>query len=1136
MKKDYFLLLFTTLCLSIYFPLTAISSGIVINTTVSPELEVCGSSETFEILITNNSASTLQNPTVKVQLPTGIEYVDGSLNKSTIRNLQEQNILQDTALYFSSNNIPSGDSIKFTINIVAKTESVTYQNLGNLFRNNTTLTHDAGSETDESDSYNILYPALTILSVSPNSGSILSGNSTTRDISIINGGNGKTSTLYITDIRNSGILNVTGVNIGTINGDTITLSGSDFTSIGNGDTYFDQNESITITETLSGTSCSDITVTSNIKAHWGCNDDLISTSSSYANLTIDFQNPNLKLLATQTLESCFGSGVASEQTLRVINKGTGIASDVEVSIFKSTGGNYNQNIFSRFDASSLQFKIGENGSYSTVSGVTTTATNNSGDYSCLGSNPVGKMEFTLSNMQPEDTVFLKWDMYSCCVQTCENDAVKGWRSTVNYSDICSSGSYSTNLTGQNKNNHYISFTTETPTDIINGEEENYTFIVSSFKNDLPAGSGSNYEVVFTLEDGLVYKNMKFHSNGTEWTPTSVNYNASSNVVTAIFPSSAPFTVAKSEIELTLEGNCGSAGWKTIELDMSYIPDNTCSGVCSIPIECDHQVTTYLHCPLPSCNGLNVLDFSVVRTNFGEPDNNLDGLADASGSLDMTEVKDNRAMTGDTIQASVSAIVETSSDTWEYAKFTSTVDYGAVLEFIEVDLTIYDASSNAYYTVSGLTPSTTANVYEVSFIYDLSTGSLAALNSSLSGYSYANGDSIKMDAKYKVFNSVIGLLQETTFLNEFYLSDVANPNSSQKDNCNFKNGRITLIGYSFRNNSPSNATVTSCSKFVNQNFGMSIGDLSSNYGGGNLFPYEHREWGSLKEVWMIIPANYSFVSANIRQWRTRRTNSTSSNYLSNIVPDNIVGDTLYFDVEQYYTSGQIVQSDDGFHGRIQVELSPNCDVPENTYQDIIWLYNYQKTEAIDGNESGTISASNNDRIRFKRSSLTLTSDNPWQDANTRNVIWDYKIKNNSSSSATNAWIHLTPPPNFTVDSIVNDQSNTTLSIQNDIYLVGNIGANSTANLSVYGTFSNCDTVLMYTYVGYECTGYPSEFSTFTCPYETMPLYVEPKPSGYQTRISTELLEDPCSSELDLIVDITSVKIAHMYDMSIDFINV
>ena len=97
------------------------------------------------------------------------------------------------------------------------------------------------------------------------------------------------------------------------------------------------------------------------------------------------------------------------------------------------------------------------------------------------------------------------------------------------------------------------------------------------------------------------------------------------------------------------------------------------------------------------------------------------------------------MVGDTLLATVKSVIETTSDSWEYGKFISSVDYGGVLEFIEATLTIYDASVSTSYTVSGLVPIVTSNVYEKDFEFNLSIDALSILNSSLIGYVYEDGD-------------------------------------------------------------------------------------------------------------------------------------------------------------------------------------------------------------------------------------------------------------------------------------------------------------------------------------------------------------------------------------------------------------
>jgi len=1102
-----------------------------IQSQVPSEIIVCGESTTFEVQIHNISASNWTNPEITIGLPEGISYVNGSLNEVTNQGLNPQNTALDSALVFTCNTLSPGDSIVFSIDQHATAQAVNHQSAGGVFRNQVNCnTAPTGSHT--SASYNILYPALSILSVSPSTATIISGGSTTRTITLINGGNGRTNQVYLTDERSDPQLSLNAIDKGILTGDTIILTGPDFSSIGNGDQYLDQNESITLTQTLSGTSCNDITVTSAIKAHWGCDGQQYSSSTSYANTSIDFQSPNLKLSSTEDLQACLGGNNTSGQQLIIRNTGSGVASSIVVELFKSTGNGYDQSIFSRIDPNSITYKTGQSGSANPVSNLVTTPTQSSGDYSCLGSNPIGKVSFTIPNLQPGDTAIVDWNMLTCCLTRCQNDAVKGWSAEIAYSDICNLNTYNQSIDGQDRNDQYMTVFTESPADLSTTSPEIYTFIISSFENTLPMGQGASYKATFQLDPGLTYQSLRWHSNGIDWIPDQVNYNSNTQTVTAIFPALLPFIVPKSEMDLELIGTCGTSGWKTIDLKVDYVPDTTCSTGCEIPLACNVQTTTYLHCPLASCNGFNVLDFQAVRTNLGTPDNNLDGLPDGNGSLDPTKIKTNRAMVGDTIQTIAQGIVTSTTDTWVYAGFTSSIDYGSVLTFLSASARVYDASNGSTIVVNGLSATATTTNTNREFKVDLSSTTLAGLNPALTGYTFANGDSILLQVNYRVDASVSGLIKETTFLNDLYLSDVPNPSPAQKENCNFKNARLTLIGYGWRNDGANNVTITACSKNVNQNFGMTIGDYGSNYGGGNLFPYEYRHWGTIKTAQVIIPPNYILLNTSLKYYATRKTNSVTTETLSNISPTSVAGDTLTYDISQYFNN-QLRLSDDGWNGRISVELAPTCDVPTNTFQDVTWTFNYETAPILGGQESGFISANGNDRIRYRPSSFQLSSANPIQDAMTRQVSWDLKVKNTSTSGADHAWVHLDAPSTMTVDSITFDGGNA-LTQQNDLFLIGTINANNTADLTIYATISNCDTVQLTAYSGFECSGYPNTFADFACGYEQLDLSVEPKEAAYQQRISAQTLQDPCVPMVELTLDITSVKMAHMYDMSIDLI--
>jgi hypothetical protein len=1112
--------------------LSTISFGqINVSAVATMEVEICLDSKQMTVKVENPSNQAVTVNSILVTLPTGITYEIGSVNALTAHSISEQNTSNLNTPTFNGAIVNASDSLKFTVNYVGNNTAVTYQDQGNIFENIISVTYNGGSiETGTSNSYNILYPFLAITGLSPSSQTIPSGGTGNRSITITNAGYGKTDRLVISDVPSNAILTLNSVNIGTIIGDSIILEFGDFASIGNGNNFFDNGESITITEEITGISCSDITLSSTIKAHWGCAGGNTSSSISYSNTTIDFQSPTLSAIATSTISSCFANEVPSQQELKISNGSNGKAENVVVSIYKSSGGGYDQTIFSRFDQSSFTYKVGINGANIPLSGTALT-TDNSGIYSVLGSNPIGSFEFNLPAMMPGDVIYINWDMYSAISGTCQDEKYMGWKSKIDYDDVCGGSLNTLSTTGQSSNSQMMTVFTETPAMLSPSATEEFTFIINSFNNTLPTdlGTDGSYKVVFTLDSDLTYQSLVFRSNSDEWSPSSINITGST--VEAIYDGLEPFELAKSEIVLGATASCGTNGWKSIELDVYFLPDVACSPTIEIPMICDEIVTSYLKCPDPLCTGLRAINYTVERINFGTSDNDINGLADATNNLDFTRVKKNRAMVGDTIETKFSGYVN-GSGSYAHGQSLDENNYGVNLTHLSTFVTIYDASSSTVLTVNGVNTVATTNGSARTFISNLDITYLITLNPSLSGYAYANGDSVIVTNRYEVTSSISGYVKETDWAPQVYISSVANPSSAQELACDEFFARSTLIGYFWVNQTPGNYTVKSCTKKVQQTIGLSVGDCCSNYGGGNLFPYEYRHWGILKQIKVKKPANYEEISSQLILKNTRRTNSTISTTI-NISPDNEVNDTLYYDIEQYFISGALNRGDDGFGGTFKLELAPNCDVPQNTYEPVEWFFNYQAEPIIGGTETGYIEAVDHDKIRYIPANLTISSTNPTQDVNQREVTWDIELNNNNSSGISNAWLNLDPPSNFQITSIQDDAGND-LPLQSDIYLVGSISSNSSEGIHITGTFSNCDVVSFPIYTGYECTGYPTSFSTFTCSYDQYTLSAIAKASNYQVRINATQVGDVCSQYVNVELTIASVNIAHMYDMEVNFI--
>lgn len=1119
----------------------------LIETTVPASVNVCDGAATFHISVANPGSTALTGVELSVALPTGVTYNAGSLNETTSFDVQEADLSNTNIPVFSANNLAPGDSLHFTISASAWMPAIAHQQAGNVFRNQLTLTHNAGSTNHQTQAYNLLYPVLNIISVAPSSQNAVSGSQVTRTVTIVNAGNGRLGAMELSDAVNAAGVEWTAASSGTLNvgSGVLSLSGADFAAVGNGDNWFNSNESITITQTLDVSGCAASTVTSTINASWGCGGETVTTSNSFGNVTIQLKNPNVAIDATAELSSCFGSE-QSAQEIVLTNNGQGFAANVAVDIYKSIGSGYEEAIFSAIDAGSITWQSGVGGTPTAISG-TTYSTRNDGAYGCLGASPIGRVVVALPNpIGPGETIIIRWNTYHCCINECNNEDLMGWKFDVDYDNVCGTQHYNSTHTGEGPTELKMTAFTETPYDINDGETLPYYFTISSHDNNLPEGSGAHYALTFTMDAGIAWSGSASHLTWTvgtnSWLASQTNYNSATNVVTAQFDTPIPFDLEKSEITIWLTGDCSqptaTSGLKNVALDIAYVADETCSTACSVAMLCSMSTTTNLHCPITNCEGLQVVGASMLRQNFGSPDNDQNGLADASGALAMNSVRRNRAMVGDTLLSALTGFVHvsTGNPSWAYGYASSAIELGANLTVISATAVVFDASAATTISSGSVVVNGALSGSDQQFNFEFSPAELATGNAAFLGFEFGAGDSIQLKVEYAITGNIGGAVEEVDVQNAFYLSNVQNPTAnSDKYQCDNYNSRFTLIGYFFSNASGTNNTVRSCTKVIQQNFYLSIGDCCDNYDGGNLFPYEYRNWAHLKTVRVTIPDYYTVVNIYARQRRTVRTNQTATQTVNDLTPVSVTGNTMVLDLEQEYKpfGGSLEYSDDGFLGTIYLELAPSCDVPVNTYQNIDWEFKFAPVAQLGGGETAWLT-SNPDRIRYSPTNLVPSSTNPYVDGLGRTVTWNLNIANTTGNTdAGNAWLHIKAPSgDMELQYVIDEATGDTLQLQGDIFPLGSINRNSSNNYSVTATYSACVPDYIIAYTGYECAGYPNTFAEFICPYATLGLHAEPKPAGMQAVISGETLGGECTSEIEITVEVASVKFGHLDSLTID----
>ncbi len=1096
---------------------------------VPAEITVCGAGGIFTVEFVNISGGTLSNLSINVDLPSGINYEAGSLSEATSHNVQEQNISNLNNVFFSCNNLAAGATVTFTFQATADFNAFTAQTSGTIFTNDVTVSYDGGMDSDQTSSYNVLYAALTITTVSPTSKTIFVGGSYTREVTIVNGGYGSLSSFYLEDIHDNNST-ISASNIGTLNvdGNQISFDASDFTSIGNGDGLFDRNEAITVTQTIDVSGCNSFE--SELTAYWGCTGQVEASNKKYPYTTVVLYAPSLSFTPTASFNTCI-DGSADNQQLVITNNGTGPANNLEVEISPKEGDQY-----TRTDVTNITLTDAQG-----MTTITPSNTSNAVGYDCLGTNPKDGFTLTIPPIQPGETVTLSWNNYTCATTFCGEVPYVGWAYDATYTDMCYSRNYTKNGTGQEAYKKKMVSFLEVPSDLGENEEGLYTMIITASTFKLPEETGAYFEAEFDVPEGLAWSgnaaDLTYASGATTWNAQDIYFNTNTRKLTAkyLLPIPNNFNLVNSAFDLKLTNDC-SAGTTQVTFGarLFYVMDPDCNPVYRVPMTCYESGLTQLHCPGNCEHGLAFERFAVTRTSLGISDNDLDGLPDATDAPDFSKIKRNRIMVSDTFETVFTGTVHTSATypSWAYAYAKSQVPYGDEIEIISAAVTIVDASTNQTLTCDNVNfvDALVNSIRTVDFDFSPATLFANACND-FDGFVLEDADQVTLTAVYHVVDNPGGITELVTIENDFYVSDTENAAGFQ---CNDWNGNFTLIGYFYNVNSSDQYNIKTCTKTIKQNYRMSIGACCSNYAGGNLFPYEYRNWANIKNLRVEIPEGYSLVSGQMEQWRTLYTNKTKKETVS-ISPDSISGTSHYFNLENYHVSngGGINLSDDGFRGRISLDVKPNCDVNEATNLPMTWHFTFQENAVLGGSETVEYAASTADYLKYFRAELDLSTNLPTQEAAGPLVSWDIKV-NCKNADAENGWLSFDYATNdIGIVEVYDVAADTAITSNNGYFYIGDMNLNNSKNYRLTVNYNSCNSPQLKVRSGYHCDGYGA--IDLACGYDELALYIVPQSTELQVKFNSEITGgDECGSTMSVELEMLSAKLSSVEDLFVDVV--
>jgi len=1098
-------------------------------TTIVEDLVVC-SDTTYRIYIFNAGTDTIKSNVVDINLPPSISYIPGSFLETTVvtasnplRNVAESNISNLNQPFFSFDDIPPNGYVSFDYRVHATcglaSNSVPIPIILNYIDGGTNApaTSSPNSGGTPLNPVNINKASINLVAVTNDNYTGSVGQSYSQTLTLRNAGLGfvdgtsaSSAFLYVL-LDETNCLSISNPSIGTLSNDTLWIPLSEFQNIGDLDEYWDNNEDILITYDVTIECCNDLT--RNVTAQWGCDKSVCETTNAFpSNVVIPNLVPDIAYAnITNDYDFCFDGSDKVTQRIRIINTGTGPASNFCVKVRRNIPGSYASQSY--FDTTggwdildAAQNVIGNSSNFSGI------ITGNFFDGSCVSTARPMYLTVCLDSLilQAGDTIFLDVTQgtqnYSC---TDYCGVGVGWaaiQAEINYSNQCGTTNYTEPFkTLLSRAYAYANFQAEMPTDLSDQEEFKICLSYGSLNNIAdPDGNGTHYIVVPLTGTDLV-------PNGTSVTHTQAAYSGwPMNVVNDtlyIGPLPDNTNSMTGEVCIPMKAVCGTGGSHTVQFWNEVYYDSLCGPTANVKLGCKSK-NYVLHCPAPCPRGgATPVKFSLTRTTRGLPDNDENHVPDPNGVLDTTLISLHHAVNGDTLNAHWEINVYGNSEPTD-----PNVGVDHTYTYVEFDLgtsgyPTNDANGNPYPTTD-LTAIPNANV----IIYP--SGGGAAINCTVSPTisgtiakydlnacrsPWEAGDSIVMDAQFiangKLFSS--GVNNYTTD-NEVYSSYIPNPTGAlsgpDKYTCDSYNDYMDIYHIWISPWVPGAQAINGC----NNNLTASLRQYTRFQEAPIMFPYEYRNFAYYDEFKVVIPEEFDY-----------RSNTAKFNGIS--IPNSDVsriGDTLYFkNLGQYYTvnGGTILPGDEREARTLTYQVSPNCDAIAgnviggvaatvigngiNTYPST--LSHASDDGGVPGNFSEFYGPTN--RYVYNAPQQFVTGGGTIA-VTGEDACWNLVLNNGSNSvDAPNSWIYLEALEGLPLDSVEVSYGVTTAPENNGFYLLGNTLSSSSKVLEICGKLQDCDTVKILVHSGWDCDAYPIFFDSTLC-YETDTLIVYSFPAG------------------------------------------
>ena len=1086
------------------------------------EMTIAGVASELQVQLDVASASS-SGADVMIQLPTGVEYVTGSVTKisgaSSLTITENGGTASAPKFKIGPSSLAVGDRIIFTIKRVAKCDARTAAIGGMIFTDKVTGTI-AGATTSSttSSSYNVKYAVFSFSQPATQTNAVL-GTNYTRTFTISNGGNGCATQAYFSVNYPSNGITPIKFEVVSQNGTTLSTPIALTQTSASGTTYYYtipstalpggdlcQAENIVVRETYKINICN---TTTTYNAGWGTDSSpanwcqtvtgsaTVSMASGVANLTA----------ATGVRVGFVNSCTPWTGRYTFTNGVTGNASAAGMYNVKFRwGGTQNGTTLtsSGINRNFIQFTSGTIGSQSGLAVVNGTVSNAiaSIDVKDLFTSDPDGVGVGLDDLDGDGfyddlpagkTVNIDIaTKVNCNAFTCPQNWSNSTDSGVDmqYTSMCDAStmltsSMKTVATNYTQQTVSLAEKSYAPSNIFGGTPFRARFSVAHYAITNPFDTANTrYLYEITLPAGVNVSgtgNIKWRAgqypNNASNVGTSLTYTQNGNILTI-----TPPTQNMGWIEIDLVYNCGVSGPLNIPYTLRRIDDIVNNCICNDKVFCGNLSIANVMCPAPCANGgPSIINFKIERADnsLGWTDDTLSTRQSRSAisSYDLS-----KALYLDEIDVTASATygnITGSGGLYMYFGVNKLVGTDDKLTPKSIDVVV-KRNGTVYYTkniTTYLTTGTTTTKQVIRWnLSDLLTSGIQ------------EGDVIETVSHYTVSSNNFPNHDIQTGERLYFY----NTTSGTENSCNSLVPEMYLVTPQWIDGQ-NNPTFSSCTP---GSFGSGTHYIGYRFdAAGTKFLYETRPGLLATKFTFTIPTGYDLTSVT---WVGYDAAFASTS----LTPVLVSGSTYSVDLPAK-TSNITVTNAYAF--TIYVNVVPNCAAPASTtytgtIEYIPYYYHYKELP-----NPPTTSATKNSNVSYAtntKPAISITNLSGNIQAIKPTESFTVRLASTGTSAAPYVWLAIPNTTGVNVSQVIDLATNTVLipiSYSGGQWFkisASGLASGATKDYRIDFTYTSCTATTFPVWAGWNCSDYPTDPSTYTCGKQITNLTFTPELSTIQ----------------------------------------